>query len=65
MFLLAVANGLYGVSEMFGPKKLDQPHRIKVLYDEATKALNLIPDNKDAKDLSKKIIDNRKKNKLS
>jgi hypothetical protein len=62
--LLAVANGLYGVSEMFGPKKLDQPHRIKMLYDEASQALSLLPDNKDAKELSKKISDSRKKNKL-
>jgi hypothetical protein len=64
MFLLSVANGLYNVSEMFGPKKLDLPHRIKVMYDEATKALDLIPNNKDAKDLSKKITESRKKNKL-
>jgi hypothetical protein len=63
-FLLHVASGLYRVGEMFGPKKLDQPHRIKLVYDEALSALALVKDNKDAKDLTKKISDAQKKLKL-
>jgi hypothetical protein len=64
-FVFALANGLYEVSEFFGPKKLDQPHRIKVLFQEASEALALIPANKETKDLSKKIADTRKKLRLT
>ncbi len=64
-FVFALANGLYEVSESFGPKKLDQPHRIKVIFQEASEALALIPANKETKDLSKKIADTRKKLRLT
>ena len=64
VFLLAVANGLYDVAEMFGPKKLDQPHRLKDVYDSAEAALALIKDNKDARELMKKVAAARKKMKV-
>ncbi len=63
-FLLLVANGLYEVGEMFGPKKLDQPHRLKGVYDTAEAALELIKGNKDARDLLKKVSETRKKLKV-
>jgi len=64
VFLFAVANGLYDVAEMFGPKKLDQPHRLKDVYDSAEAALALIKDNKDARELMKKVAAARKKMKV-
>ncbi|MCW5983435.1 MAG: hypothetical protein KIT09_35410 [Bryobacteraceae bacterium] len=60
-FLLMLANGLYDVGDMFGPKKLDQPQRVKLVYDEAMEAIELIKGNKEAQELSKKIAQNRKK----
>lgn len=63
-FLLLVANGLYEVGEMFGPKKLDQPHRLKGVYDTAEAALELIKGNKDAKELLRKVTEARKKLKV-
>ncbi len=62
VFLLTMAQGLYAVSEMFGPKKLDQPPRIIItLYDEALQALALVKENKEAKNLTRKITDAKKK----
>ena len=65
VFVLAIAKGLFDVSDLFGPKKMDQPQRIKIVYQEALDALGLLPDSKDAKALSKKIIDSKKKMNLS
>ena len=61
-FLLAVAKGLFTVAEMFGPKKLLQPNRIiEATLDEAQKALELVKDNKEARDLEKKVTAAKKK----
>jgi hypothetical protein len=60
-FLLMLADGLYSTAEMFGPKKLDQPHRVKLVYDEALEALAMVKDNKQAAELTKKIAQSRKK----
>ena len=64
VFLLAVANGLYEVGEMLGPKRLDQPHRLASVYEAAEAALALIKDNKEAKELLKKVAAARKKMKV-
>lgn len=61
-FLLAIAKGLFTVSEMFGPKKLLQPNRIiDAAYGEALEALAMVKDNKDARELEKKVTAARKK----
>lgn len=61
-FLLAVAKGLFTVSEMFGPKKLLQPNRIiAAAHDEALKALALVKDSKEARELEKKVTAAKKK----
>lgn len=61
-FLLATAQGLYGLADIFGPKKLIQPNRIlTVLYEEAAEALGMVKDNKDAKELSQKVTAMQKK----
>jgi hypothetical protein len=60
--LLTVAKGLYAVSEMFAPKKLAQPNRIiSAVYEEALKDLKMVKDNKEARELEKKIIAAQKK----
>jgi hypothetical protein len=64
-FLFMMAKGLYDASEVFGPKKQDQPQRVKVMYTEALEALGMIKDSKEAKDLTKKITDAQKKLKVS
>jgi predicted small lipoprotein YifL len=61
-FLLAMAEGMYGLADMFGPKKLLQPTRVlEVLYGEAKEALELVKDNKEAKDLLAKVTAAQKK----
>jgi hypothetical protein len=61
-FLLATAQGLYSLADIFGPKKLIQPNRIlTVLYEEAAEALGMVKDNKDAKELSQKVTAMQKK----
>jgi hypothetical protein len=63
--MLMTAKGLYDVSEVFGPKKLDQPQRMKLVYAEALEALELVKDTKEAKELIKKISDQKKKYKMT
>ncbi len=61
-FLLVVAKGLFNVSEMFGPKKLLQPNRmIEAAHEGALEALALVKDNKEARDLEKKVTAAKKK----
>jgi len=61
-FLLAVAQGMYWLADIFGPKKILQPSRILiVLYDEAKEALEMVKDNKEAKELLQKVIAAQKK----
>jgi hypothetical protein len=61
-FLLAEARGMYWLADVFGPKKLLQPNRILVaLYDEAKEALEMVKDNKEAKDLLQKVTAMQKK----
>lgn len=55
VYLLALAKILYDESGIFGPNKLDQPQRLKVMCDEALEALSAIPETKDTKVLKDKI----------
>lgn len=61
-YLLALSQGLYDVGEMFGPKKLFQPKRmIEAAHEQALKALAMVKDNKDARELEKKVNAAKKK----
>ena len=61
-FLLALANGLLSVAEMYGPKKLLQPNRIiEATLAEAAEALALVKDSKEARELEKKVAAAKKK----
>jgi hypothetical protein len=54
-FLTVMASSLYEESQLFGPSKLDQPNRAKLLSSEAMEALKSVPPTKQTKELQKKI----------
>lgn len=54
-FMLGMATMLQQMSELYGPKKLDEPQRMKLLNEEAKDALQGIPESKDVKTLNDKI----------
>lgn len=55
IFLFGAAKLLFDESDLFGPRKLDQPTRFRVMCDEAAEALVPVPDSKDKKALENKI----------
>ena len=55
VFLLGVAKMLYDSSELFGPMKMDQPVRLRLLCQEATESLAGVPESKETKALTAKI----------
>jgi len=54
-FLLAAAKILNDESAVFGTNKLDQPQRLKAMYDQALAALGQVPETKETKALTAKI----------
>jgi hypothetical protein len=60
-FLLAMADLLYEQSLLFGPTRLDQPNRLKMLCTEANQALAAVPPSKNTKELGTKIEKTLKK----
>ncbi len=54
-FMLAMANSLYAQSQLFGPKKLDEPDKMRFFAEAALEALRSMPQNKDVKALNDKI----------
>lgn len=55
VFLLAMANNLYDLAQLFGRKKLDLPQRLEFFVGEAKDALKQAKENKDTKALSAKL----------
>ena len=53
--LYGLAKSLYDISALYGPTKLDQPQRLKLLCQQALDALAAIPETKDTKALTAKI----------
>jgi hypothetical protein len=64
-FLLAAAKGLQEQSEVFTSNKLDQPNRLKLLSQEAMKALGAIPQNKETKVVADKVQARLKKARIT
>ncbi len=56
VFLLAVAKTLHAQSELFGPKKLDKPDRAQTLLQEAQESLKDVPETKQSKELTGKVM---------
>jgi hypothetical protein len=65
VFLLAVAKALQERSELFGPDKLDQPNRMKLICQQATDTLAAIPQTKETKAIAAKIQAALKKSKIT
>jgi hypothetical protein len=65
VFVLAMAKSLVDAADLFSPKKLDQPNRVKMLCDVAEEALKTLPDSKEKKDLAAQIAKTRKASKVT
>ncbi len=55
VFLQGTPRSLVDEADLYTPTKLDQPDRLKLLCQQATKALDGLPANKDTKDLQARI----------
>jgi hypothetical protein len=60
VFLMAASKSLCDDAELFGPKKLDQPNKLKVILAEAEDGITGVPDSKDSKALKDRIAKMRK-----
>lgn len=65
VFRLQMATLLHEQAQLFGPTKLDQPQRVKMLCDEAVEALKTVPASKQTKELMTKIQATLKKSRVS
>ena len=54
-FLLGMVQTMVDEADLFGPKQLDEPMRLKMLCVEAQEALKQVPASKDTKVLDEKI----------
>lgn len=64
-FLLGISKSLVDEADLYTPSKLDQPDRLNVLCQEATDALEGVPESKETKDLAARIGKLRKPGKRS
>ncbi len=64
-FLLAAVRSMQSESELFTGSKLDQPARLKMMSQEATEALKVLPPTKETKQLEEKIQARLKKAKVT
>jgi hypothetical protein len=64
-YLLAVAKSLHEQAELFCPKKLDQPNRVKMLCNEAEEAVKSLPETKETKAVLSDIAKMRKMAKIT
>ena len=55
VFLLAMANNMYDLAQLFGRKKLDLPQRVEFFVGEAKDALKQVKESKETKTLSAKL----------
>jgi hypothetical protein len=60
-FMTGMANTLYDEAQLFGPRKLDDPEKLKVFSNLASNALKDVPETKQTKELSAKIQTGMKK----
>jgi len=54
-FVLALVNTLWEISGLFGPKKMNEPDRLRMFYQEALAALETLPPSQEKKELTDKI----------
>jgi phosphoribosyl-dephospho-CoA transferase len=65
VFRLQMATLLHDEAQLFGPTKLDQPQRVKLLCDKAMAAIKAVPASKQTKELTTKIQATLKKSRVS
>lgn len=54
-FLLAMAEALHNQAQLFGPKKLDEPDKFRMLCEQALDTLKSLPETKRSKELKANI----------
>jgi hypothetical protein len=60
-FLAGIADSLYDQAQLYGPRKLDDPEKLKVFSNLAMSALKDVPETKQTKELSAKLQKGMKK----
>jgi len=60
-FVLAIADSLNEISNLYTSKQLDEPDRLKVTCDQALEVLGTIPQSKECKELTAKVQKQLKK----
>lgn len=65
VFRMQMATLLHEQAQLFGPTKLDQPQRVKLLCGEALEAIKAVPPSKQTKELTTKIQATLKKSRVS
>ncbi len=60
-FVLAIANSLNEISDLFTSKQLDEPDRLKLICEQTLEVLGSIPASKESKDLIAKVQKQLKK----
>jgi hypothetical protein len=60
-FFCVLAQGLYNASQVYSPKKMDEPQKMTALAERAASVLKSVPESKESKDLAKKIQETLKK----
>ena len=61
--MMAVAQTLFNESQLYTPRKLDDPERLAIFCQRAQEALRNVPESKESKDLGVKIQNALKKSK--
>jgi hypothetical protein len=60
-FMTAMASSLFDQSQLYGPRKIDDPDKVKIFCSRALDALKSVPETKQTKELSTKISKSMKK----
>jgi hypothetical protein len=63
VFALAMAQSLYNASQLYTPRKLDDPVKLAIFVERAQETMKAVPESKDSKDLNIKIASALKKGK--
>jgi hypothetical protein len=54
-FEMAMAQDLFNASQLYSPRKLDEPQKLAIFCQRAQEALKSVPESKESKDLAAKI----------
>jgi hypothetical protein len=55
VFMLGMAQALHDEAQLYGPKKLAEPDKMRIFAEEAIDAIKGVPDSKEAKSLNEKL----------